>query len=187
MPSTILWRCENPLMIVTGPTSFWRSAPWEELALWGLKLIRESASDGKSRLLGSTDEITGIPTSGTSEVELLHSSAWIIGERYAVGIRCARGSSGRWARMLRMTMLWCATRSWHREKAQKCVIAESPIYRRMTWWYRASYLFPHEAYSGGGMYRSPYPDLHRSRLHRLWLLRSITMGFHQSIQRHNTR
>ena len=49
------------------------------------KLIRESASDGKSRLLGSTDEITGIPPiehpkSSYTLRDRAKGGTWIIGE-----------------------------------------------------------------------------------------------------------
>ena len=144
------------------------------------QLIRQSASDGKSRLLGSTDEITSIPPlehakSSFTLRDRAKGGIWIIGEAInAAGIRYTLEHDLK----LSDVHILCPTQVdahmlrdgdvMARDEADiekvlngaKCVIAD-PIYRRILTRDENGNLphfinMPHEAYSGR-MYRSHIP------------------------------
>ena len=144
------------------------------------KLIRESASDGKTRVLGSSDELSSIPAlehpkSSYTLRDRAQGGTWIIGEAInAAGIRytlehdlgiaevhilCPTQVD---AHMLREGDVMVRDESDIEKvlKGAKCVIAD-PIYRRILTGDENGNLphfinIPHEAYSGR-MYRSHIP------------------------------
>ena len=144
------------------------------------KLIRESVSDCKNRVLGSSDELSSIPTlehpkSSYTLIDSTKGGIWIIGEainaggiRYAlehdlglteVHILCPTQVD---ANMLREGDVMVRDEADIEKvlKGAKCVIAD-PIYRRILTRDENGNLphfinIPHEAYSGR-MYRSHIP------------------------------